>query len=219
MDIKETNYYGFYELWIGKRRLLLTKSLDNNTFFSEKLIDGYREIEPRRSKLAAAIIKKISKLPFNKGDKILYLGASHGYTASFLSDVAGEKGLIFCIDFAPRVVRDLLLLCEKRTNMIPILADANKPLTYADRIEKCDILYQDIAQKNQLEIFIKNFIHLKQKAFAILVVKTRSIDVTKSPKRIAEEIHSKLSEKVRIIDYKDLNPLEKDHYFFLCKLK
>ena len=63
MDIKQTSYYGIYELWFGKRRLLLTKSLDNNSYFKEKLIDGYREIDARRSKLAAAIVKKISFLP------------------------------------------------------------------------------------------------------------------------------------------------------------
>ena len=219
MDIKQTSYCGIYELWLGKRRLLLTKSLDNNSYFKEKLIDGYREIDARRSKLAAAIVKKISFLPFKKGNKILYLGASHGYTPSFISDIVGENGSVFCIDFAPRVVRDLLLLCEKRNNMIPILANANKPLTYKDRIEKCDILYQDVAQRNQLDIFIKNFIHIKPRGYAILAVKTRSIDVTKNPEKIAKEIYSILSQKTRIIDYKNLNPLEKDHYFFVCQLK
>lgn len=219
MEIKPTKYYGIYELWKGKKKILLTKCLDNQTFFNEKIIDGYREIYPKRSKLAAAIVKKISKLPFKKGDKILYLGASHGYTASFISDIIGESGTIFCIDFAPRVVRDLLILCEKRKNMIPIMADANKPFLYKDRILKCDILYQDIAQKNQLEIFFKNFIYLKPKSYAVLVIKTRSIDTTKKPEIIAKEIILELTKMVKIIDYKDLSPLEKDHYFFLCQLK
>ena len=45
MDIKQTSYCGIYELWIGKRRLLLTNSLDGKTFFNEKLIDGNVEID------------------------------------------------------------------------------------------------------------------------------------------------------------------------------
>ena len=53
-------------------------------------------------------------MPIKQNENILYLGASHGYTPSFVSDIVGNNGLVFCLDFAPRVVRDLYMICEER---------------------------------------------------------------------------------------------------------
>ena len=46
----------------------------------------YRFFDAERSKLAAAIKNKIQKVLIKKNDVILYLGASHGYTASYISE-------------------------------------------------------------------------------------------------------------------------------------
>ncbi|MBI2148494.1 fibrillarin-like rRNA/tRNA 2'-O-methyltransferase [Candidatus Woesearchaeota archaeon] len=223
MQISKTNYQGIFIVQ-NKRKLLVTKNLTGGKkFFDEKLIqennNEYREINPFRSKLAAATIKKISTTAIKEGDKILYLGASHGYTPSYISDIIGNKGIIFCIDFAPRVVRDLLFICEERENMMPILADANKPEIYKNRITQVDIIYQDIAQKNQVEILLKNLEFLKPKGYALIAIKARSIDVTKSPQKIYREVEEQLKQKLKVIDKKELDPLQKDHCFFVCQKK
>src|SRR3989344_9015611 len=157
MDIQESKYQGIYFVQLKNKRALATKNLTpGKKFFNERTYEEnkieYRELNPSHSKLGAAIIKKISLMPINKGDKVLYLGASHGYTPTYVSDIVGETGLVFCLDFAPRVVRDLLFVCEERQNMIPILGDANKPDTYKNRISQVNLIYQDVAQKNQVEI-------------------------------------------------------------------
>src|SRR3989344_4109815 len=118
MQIEKTKYSGIYTT-SGKKRLLVTKNLTpDKSFFKEKLFkfnnEEYREFNPKRSKLAAGVVKKISLVPIKENQIILYLGASHGYTPSFVSDIIGEKGIVFCIDFAPRVVRDLVFVCEER---------------------------------------------------------------------------------------------------------
>lgn len=218
MKFEKTSYPGIYSGFIGKKKVLLTKNLTKGkTFFDEEENEGYRVFNPRHSKLAAAIVKRIKITGIKEGDNILYLGASHGYTPSFVSDIVGTKGFVFCLDFAPRVVRDLVLVCEKRENMTPILADANKPDTYKHRITSVDVIYQDIAQRMQVEILIKNLQFLKPKGYAIIAIKSRSIDVTKKPYIVFEEVENKLKKVLKIIDKKDLSPLEKDHMLFVCQ--
>ena len=150
-----------FEVYQDQKYNLYTKSLlPGKTPFEEKTIkDGeaeYREFDPTRSELAAMIKKGCTNAGIRKGDVILYLGSSHGYTCSFVSDMVGEEGLIFGIDPAPRVMRDLVFLAEERKNIVPILADANHPEEYLDKVCQADIVYQDVAQRNQAEIFIQN---------------------------------------------------------------
>lgn len=214
--IKKTRYFGIYEIWRGNKKLPLTKSLDNKTFFNENLIDEYREFSPFHSKLSAAVMKGINFWPFKEDSVVLYLGAAHGFTPSFISDIC-NKGFIFCIEFAPLVARKLVEICEIRKNMIPILADADKPEEYKNKITNVDIIYQDIAQKNQVEILFKNLQFLEKKGYVILVIKARSIDVTKNPSVIYNEVRNKLKQKLKILDCKILDPFERDHAIFVCQ--
>jgi len=177
----ETKYPGIYENWFGKKKFLFTKSLDGKIFFGEKLIEGYRELDPTRSKLGAAVIKKISSIGLKENNLVLYLGASHGYTASFVSDIVGKRGIVYCVDFSPRVVMQLVFVCEERENMIPILADARKPLSYQNRVTKVDFVYCDVAQREQVDLFLKNVkMFLKPKSYCMLALKARSIDAVKN---------------------------------------
>jgi len=222
MEIKGTNYTGVFLIEKGRKKYFLTKNLTpGTTFFNERTIiennEEYRFFDPRRSKLCASLAKNIRTLPIKKNDRILYLGAAHGYTPSFISDIIGRNGLIFCIEFAPRVAKDLVFVCKRRVNMVPILADANQPELYEKRILESDIIFQDIAQKNQVQILLKNLRFLKKGGFVLLAVKSKSIDVTADPRRIYKEIELQLQKELKIVDFKELDPLERDHGFFLCQ--
>ena len=224
MKLETLKFYNVFNIQDKNRRILVTKNLSpGKAFFKERLFNvddiEYREFNPTRSKLAASIVKKISFMPIKKDEKILYLGASHGYTPSFVSDIIGDNGLVFCLDFAPRVVRDLYMICEERKNMIPILADANKPETYKDRISNVNIIFQDIAQKIQVEILFKNLIFLNPKGYVVIAIKSRSIDVTQNPRKIFREVEEKLSSRLKIIDKRELDPFERDHILFVCQKK
>ncbi len=217
----------FPNLLMEKKRktILFTKNLTpGKTFFEEKTkkINNreYREFSPKKSKLAAAIAKGLNQAGIYEGIKVLYLGCSHGYTPSFLSDMIGEEGFIFGVDFAPRVMRDFVFLCEKRKNLCPIMEDANNIKEISKRICEVDLLYQDVAQKNQLEIFVNNAnAFLKKEGFGILAVKSRSIDVTKKPKLLFKELRKELEKQFTIVDYRELDPYEKDHCLFVIKKK
>ncbi len=215
-------FNGVFEEKSGKRNLLFTKNLAAGAHFNEQIVnennEEYRNWDARRSKLAAAILKGLKEFPIKKGSVVLYLGASHGVTPSYISDIIGKEGFIFAIEFSPRVARELVYVAEARMNIAPILADAAHPENYKEKAMQCDVLYQDIAQKNQVEIFEKNaFMFLKKGGFGMLALKARSIDVTKKPKLIFEEARKQLMKNFEIVQYLNLEPFEKDHAFFLCR--
>ncbi len=220
---KRIKPHKLFEIYQERGKRIFTKSIHPKFIpFQERILrdngEEYREFDPTRSKLAAMIMKGCTNIGIRKGDVVLYLGASHGYTCSFVSDIVGEDGLIFGIDPAPRVMRDLVFLSEKRTNIVPLLANANHPNEYITRVCQADIVFQDVAQKNQLEIFMKNVdLFLKEGGYGLLAVKARSIDISRKPKQIFVEIRNILDKKYKVIDYKTLEPYEKDHCMIIIK--
>lgn len=220
--MRRTRFDGIYEKMKGRKRFLYTKNLVSGkdvygeNLFKEKNIE-YREWDINKSKLAAAILKDISQTGIKENSVVLYLGAASGTTASHVSDIV-MNGFVFALDFAPRVVRDLVFVCEDRKNIAPILADANNPESYIGNVSEVDVVYQDIAQKNQVDIFLKNCdLFLKKDGIAILCVKSRSINVVENPKKIFNDVKKELEKKIKIIDYCELKPFQKDHCFFVCK--
>lgn len=211
-----------FELYENKGRIYTQSIFPGKAPFQERIIkknkEEYREFDPRRSKLAAMIKKGCTNIGIRKNDVVLYLGASHGYTASFVSDIIGTEGLLFGVDPAPRVMRDFIFLAEERINMAPVFADANHPKTYQDRICQVDVVFQDIAQRNQPEIFIKNCqLFLKPGGYGLLAIKARSIDISRKPKNIFNEIRKQFEERFTVIDFKTLDPFEKDHAMIIVK--
>jgi fibrillarin-like pre-rRNA processing protein len=184
----------------------------------EKEKKEFRFWNPTRSKLAAAIMKKIKTVPINSGTKLIYLGAAHGMTVSHISDIIGEEGMIYAIEFSDKPFNELLPIASKLKNIAPILADARKPEEY-QWIEKVDIVYCDIAQPDQTEIAIRNCKEfLKKNGYLMLAIKTQSIDVTKSTKQVTDAEINKLKDaRFEIIDWKMLEPFEDKHSFVIGK--
>ncbi len=204
-------------------RRFYTKSLSpGKKVYNEVLLrqggDEFRSWDPTRSKLAAALKKGVSQIGIKPGDLVLYLGASSGTTPSHVSDIVGEEGLVYALDIAPRTTRELVFLARDRKNLVPILADAGQPMTYMEMLTEVDAVYQDIAQRNQVEIFLKNCrTYLRPQGFGLLCVKARSVDVTKRPKDIFRAVRAELEKSVTIVDYRELDPFEKDHCIFIIK--
>lgn len=207
----------FKNIFTDGRNLYTRNISPGYSVYGERLIHQdnveYRAWNPRRSKLAAMLMKGCSTFPITEKNKILYLGAATGTTASHVSDIACEGG-VYCVEFSTRAFRDLLMVCKKRKNMIPVIADANHVERYMHLIEPVDIVYQDIAQRNQVEIFMKNLCFLKQHGYGIIMLKARSIDSSQEPKKIyTREIEKLKTQKdIKIIEkIENLLPYEKDH--------
>ena len=225
MDIKPSRFKGIFESGTDRRRVIFTKNLTpGKTVYGESTYKHsdieYREWDPDRSKLGAALMKDISQIGIKENDYVLYLGCSTGTTVSHVSDMVGPNGLIFALDFAPRVLRDIVFVAETRGNIAPILGDANHPEQYAHLISEVDVIFMDVAQKNQAEIFIKNcHAFLKKGGFGLLALKARSVDVTRHPKEIFRIVRAQLEKELTVVDYRELDPFEMDHAFFVIKKK
>ncbi len=225
MAIKESRLRGVYEERNARRTKLYTKNLvKGRRVYGEQLItkgrDEYREWNPTKSKLAAAILKGVSQIGLKPGKSVLYLGASTGTTVSHVSDIVTSTGCIFAVESSARMMRELVFLCEQRKNIAPILADANQPDSYAERCFPVDLVYQDIAQRNQVDIFIKNCMQfLNRGGFGLLAVKARSIDVSSKPRKIYKDVQHSLEQQpsLAIVDKRELEPFERDHCMFVCK--
>jgi len=212
----------FPNVFIIEDKLAVENPIPGYNPFDENTIKvnnkDYRIWNPNRSKAAAAIVKGIKEFPIKEGSKILYLGASHGYTVSFLSSIVGKEGIIYAVEFSDRPFNELLPLAEKYRNIVPILADARKPELYR-WIEKVDIVYCDIAQPDQTNVAIRNCKEfLKENGYLMLSIKTQSIDVTKSTKFITKKEIGILKEaKFKIVDWKILEPFQEKHSFVLAQ--
>jgi fibrillarin-like pre-rRNA processing protein len=206
----------------GKERLATLSQDPGTTVYGEdtvKIADReYRIWDPYRSKLAAAILKGLSEVPIKPGSTILYLGAARGTTASHVSDIVGDKGRVYCVEFAQRSFRDLANNASKnRRNMTPIFADARFPEKYRSIVQGVDTVYADIAQPDQARILSENIAqYLSEKGNFLFAVKARSIDVSRDPatifrqeRNILEENGYKVREMIR------LDPFEKDHSMIL----
>ncbi|MDR2967271.1 MAG: fibrillarin-like rRNA/tRNA 2'-O-methyltransferase [Methanobacteriaceae archaeon] len=203
-----------------EERATTTDNLNSTlTEFENKVVE-YRIWNPRRSKLAAAFLNGLNKLKIANDSKILYLGASTGTTVSHISDIA-KDGLIYAIEFSSVSMRKLNRLSENRPNIAPLLADVTKPKEYINLIEKVDFIYCDVAQPNQTDAFIKNIkLFLKENSLAMIMIKSRSINVSQKPQKIFKQEEKKLIEKgFAVIEKIKLEPYEKDHICFLVKEK
>ena len=170
----------------------------------------YREWDPRRSKLSTYLTVGGKEFPFREDSKVLYLGASTGTTPSHVSDICPD-GKVYCVEFAQRVFRELVVTCESRPNMMPILGDATKPSEYSMFADSVDIVYQDVAQKMQAKILCDNMDAFGAE-YGMMAVKARSEDVTASPEAVFKEAERVVKERgYRILDDRALDPYEKAH--------
>ncbi len=210
------------ELDDGSSRLATVNLSPGTKIYGERLVEirgtEYRLWDPYRSKLAGALMRGLKELPIVPGSRVLYLGAASGTTASHVSDIVGPGGTVYCVEFSSRALRDLLVNCERRSNMVPILADATQLDQYRTVIELADVLYQDVAQPEQTGILLENAqVFLKKGGYAFLALKARSIDVTKEPRDIFETEMKKLEKELEIVDSKLIDPYSQDHAMILLQ--
>lgn len=207
------------DVLIMKKRKLFTKnpeSCKGNTIYGEQLktIHGnqYRSWNPYRSKLAAALLKKKISFSLEENATILYLGAATGTTVSHVSDLI-PSGQVYAVEHSPVSMKKLLHVASIRKNIIPILEDANHPDRYFSLVPQVDVLYQDISQRNQADIFIRNMkYYMKPDGMGIIMVKARSIDVSLPPKKAFAIVKKELStHHINIQHSFTLSPYEKDH--------
>lgn len=215
---------GVYFIEKDDQKLLTTRNLvPGRKVYGEELVTvggiEYRLWNPSRSKLGAAIMKGLKRNPIKLGSKVLYLGVASGTTCSHVSDIIGDSGHVWGVDFAPRPIRDLIdHVARYRMNISPILGDARHPQGYASLVSKVEVIFADVAQPDQAEIVVKNAkLFLRRGGYAMLSIKSRSVNVSRSPREIyAEQVAVLERAGFRIEELVELDPLEVDHALTLA---
>ncbi len=202
----------------GTERLATKNFALGKNVYGERLVKfmgvEYRLWDPFRSKLAAAVLRNLKTVPIKPTHKVMYLGAASGTTASHVSDIVGENGHVYCVEFASRAIRELVKnVCEFRPNMSPILADARLPERYSMLVGKVDDIYCDIAQPEQARVLADNAdMFLVDGGWVMLAIKAQSIDVTREPSEVyRQEIDILKARGFQIEDVVHLEPYDKAH--------
>jgi fibrillarin-like pre-rRNA processing protein len=221
MSQNNSEYINLPIKWViveGQKQIASLNLIKGITVYGEKLIkykgEEYRLWDPYRSKLSGALKKGLKTLPILNGMKVLYLGASTGTTVSHISDIVGMNGIVYAVEPAARVARELIQnVASKRKNVIPIIEDARKPHSYFSVFGNVDVIYCDVAQPDQTDIAIANCkVYLKPNGIILLIVKTRSIDVVTDPKQVISQESKKLKDNGFYIEQIiNLEPFDKDH--------
>jgi fibrillarin-like pre-rRNA processing protein len=222
----DAKFDGVYWLTLedGSRRLATKNLSPRIAVYGERLVSvgdiEYRTWDAYRSKLAAAILRNLRELPIHCGTNILYLGSASGTTASHVSDIVENEGKVYCVEFAQRSMRELIdSLCEHRSNIYPILADARLPEGYRTTVNSVDVIYSDVAQPEQAKILADNAdLFLKPEGKAMIAIKSRSVDVTMEPSDVFEqEIKVLRRRNFKTTQIVRLEPYEKDHAIVLLE--
>ncbi|MEE9237337.1 MAG: fibrillarin-like rRNA/tRNA 2'-O-methyltransferase [Thermoplasmata archaeon] len=206
---------------------------DGKTLYTENLVPGvsvygeglvtegareFRVWSPRRSKLAALLLKGFDQYPLVEDSRVLYLGSATGTTASHVSDIVAQ-GTLYCVEIAPKAFQKLLLLSEQRRNLVAILADARHPDSYGSLVGEVDVLYQDVAQRDQARIFMKNVGMAGPSAVGVLMLKSRSVDTAAAPESVFRQERRVLEDGgMRVISVVPLGPYRGDHAAFIVHL-
>jgi fibrillarin-like pre-rRNA processing protein len=196
-------------IWIGD----VLVSRGEGGVYNERMLGGARIWEPYRSKLSA--LYHVGKgVELGTSLRVLYLGSANGTTVSHVADYTE---VVYAVEFAPRPMQDLVEVARRRRNVIPIMADATRPETYAPLVEAVDLVYQDVAQPDQASIAIRNGVFLKPGGYLILMLKTRSVDVRKDPAIVFDETILALKEAgFSVQETVWLTPYHQDHAAIVC---
>ncbi|MFP3196007.1 MAG: fibrillarin-like rRNA/tRNA 2'-O-methyltransferase, partial [Caldivirga sp.] len=134
---------------------------------------------------------------------------------SHVSDIVGPNGLIYSVEFSPRVFREFMqnIIDQGRLNVIPILADARYPEQYISLVKGVDVAYIDVAQPFQAKILADNAdVYLVKGGHVMLVIKAMSIDVTKEPSETFKREIDTLKERgFDIVNMVHLEPYDVAH--------
>lgn len=203
-------------------KIFTKNAAPGETVYGEQLVEEddieYREWNPHRSKAGAAVKKDI-ELGIETDSEVLYLGAASGTTVSHFSDIL-ENGFVFGVEYSDTTARQLVDVAEKRENIAPVLADARRTQEYEDLVDRVDVVFQDISQQDQAEIFMKNSkSFLKEDGIGLIAIKARSISSSRNVDEIFSETKGKLMEEFEIVEETRLEPYEKEHLFLKLKKK
>ncbi|KAI4292630.1 rRNA 2'-O-methyltransferase fibrillarin [Pancytospora philotis] len=206
----------------GKEDMLLTVNAQpGSSVYGEKRVSvalpnkkvEYRVWNCYRSKLAAGIVCGLDNIYIKPGAAVLYLGAANGTTLSHVAEIVGPDTLVYAVEFSQRSGRDLVSLAMKRTNIVPIIADARTPHKYRMLVPMVDVIFSDVSQPDQTRIVIDNAQYfLKDNGGILISIKASCVDSAVPPETVfANEVDWLKKNSFKPTEQVTLEPYEKNH--------
>lgn len=172
---------------------------------------------PERSKIRAAIQNGLPE-SYLSVRRMLYIGAAHGYTIAHIHEKPVE---LYAVEKSREMMQYFLPLAEDLPTVLPIYADAANPDSYAHLIpQQVDLIFQDIAQRDQVGIFLSNCSRfLSPAGVGMLCLKAKNVNSTAEPQAIFADARQKLErEGATIVQEINLEPYHKHHRVFVVHL-
>lgn len=206
----------------GKEDMLLTRNMvPGSAVYGERRVCvslpdkkiEYRVWNCYRSKLAAGIACGLDSIFIKPGAAVLYLGAANGTTLSHVSEIVGADTLVYAVEFSQRSGRDLVNLSMKRSNIVPIIADARTPYKYRMLVPMVDVIFSDVSQPDQSRIVMENAQYfLKDGGGVLISIKASCVDSSVPAEKVfADEVNWLKKNEFRPIEQVTLEPYEKNH--------
>jgi len=150
-----------------------------------------------------------------RDEHVLYLGAAEGHTAEWVAQLVPE-GQVVAVETSPVAGLGLVDRARELENIVPYFGDARQPDTYAPIVPELGVLYQDVAQQDQVEIFLENA-HAFEPRRGFLAVKARSIAVERPPSEVFDEAITQIEDEADVLDVVRLEPHHVDHAMIACE--
>lgn len=157
---------------------------DDDVIISVKDCDGtlveYREWNPSKSKLAAAILCGAQNIWIKPGSRVLVIdqpdGEQFGTTISHISDLVGPLGMVYVVD--PSNWKALSSMADKRFNIVPII-HGSIPSKYRMLINMVDVLLAATDNPEKVQVaYLAALYFLEAGGHYVFYVKASCIEST-----------------------------------------
>lgn len=145
---------------------------------------------------------------------VLYLGAAQGARAASLAEDVGHP--VVAVEKSPVAALGLVEHAREQADLIPYVGDARRPEAYAPLVPELDALFQDVAQPDQVEIFLGNLRRFRPER-AYLAVKAASIAVDRSPEDVFSQASERIEQDAHVREVVDLEPYHEEHAMIVAE--
>lgn len=148
-------------------------------------------------------------------EPVLYLGAAEGTRAARLADRVPAASVV-AVEKSPVASLGLVKEAGECDNLVPYVGDAREPGSYAPLVPELGYLFQDVAQPDQVAIFLANLRRFAPQR-AYLALKARSIAVDRPPEDVYEQARDRIAEHARVREVVELAPHHDDHVMIVAE--
>jgi len=147
-----------------------------------------------------------------EGEAVVYLGAAGGERAAA---IARQATSVLAVEKSPVAGLRLVERAKAQADLVPVVGDARQPEAYGPLVPELGLLVQDVAQPDQVEIFLDNADRF-QPDRGYLAVKARSIAVDRPPEQVFDRARERVAEEADVREIVSLDPHHEDHVMIVA---